>query len=815
MTVRATYRLQLHKGFTFADAEAVVPYLAKLGISHLYASPITEAQPGSTHGYDVIDPTRVNPELGGEEGLRSFCAALERERLGLIIDIVPNHMGIAGGNNRYWQDVLANGPDSSYASFFDIDWSEKLLLPFLGEPLRDALGSGVLRIERQGEGAAVVAYGSTPYPIRPDDVPEALRHLGEVPSRELLERQHWRLAWWRTGNDKLNWRRFFTITELAGVRAEDEPVFEATHELYFRLWDERLIEGVRIDHIDGLADPAAYLDRLRRRMADAYIVVEKILGPGEQLPPEWPIQGTSGYDFMEQVSALLHDPAGEAPLTQLWTERSGRPADFAAEEIAARRQMLSWEFEGQLASCVRAFERLCASAAETESLTGGMLRRAIERLLWTFPVYRTYGPDAPESDRRTRDIARGRALPLAAPGEGPVIERILGWLAGEGPGDATLVAQAVRRFQQLSAPIAAKAVEDTGFYRYGRLLSRNDVGFDPALVAAKISDFHGEMAARAESLPHSMLATATHDHKRGEDVRARLAVISEIPDEWRTAVERWDSMCGAQEAGLDGEDVYQLYQMLVGAWPAELDGFAERIAAWQRKALREGKLRSSWAAPDEEYEAKARAFVEAILASSDFVADVAAFVERIRPAAEANGLVQAFLRCTAPGVSDLYQGTEFEDLSLVDPDNRRPVDFDARSSPLDRPVDSYSTRKQALIASILRLRKEQPQLWEGSWEAVEVTGSRADHVLAFARRTEGRYLIGAVGLRLAGALNDSGASAPDPGWWGDTQIHLPQGRAAAADLFARAPVHLAIAGASNQCDQADLTGAAAAASHGA
>lgn len=797
MTVRATYRLQLHKGFTFADAEAVVPYLAKLGISHLYASPITVAQPGSTHGYDVIDPTRVNPELGGEDGLRSLCAALEREGLGLIIDIVPNHMGIGGGNNPCWQDVLAKGPDSPFASYFDIDWREKLLLPFLGEPLREALEGGALRIEQHGEGAAVVAYGATPYPIRPEDSEEALRLVGQVPSRQLLERQHWRLAWWRAGNDELNWRRFFTITELAGVRVEDEAVFDATHSLYFHLLDEGLIDGVRIDHIDGLADPAVYLERLRSRMRDAYIVVEKILGSGEPLPPEWPVEGTSGYDFMEQVSVLLHDPAGEAPLTELWTRRSGRPADFAAEEIAARRQMLSWEFEGQLASCVRAFERLSASAAEAESLTGGMLRRAIERLLWTFPVYRTYGPDAPESDRRTRELARDRALPLAPPGEAALIEQILGWLAGEGPGDTALMAEAVRRFQQLSAPIAAKAVEDTGFYRYGRLLSRNDVGFDPALVAANVVDFHTAMAARAESLPRSMLATATHDHKRGEDVRARLAVISEIPGEWSAAVERWDSMCGAEEAGLAGEDIYQLYQMLVGAWPAELDGFAERIADWQRKALREGKLRSSWAAPNKEYEAKARAFVEAILASGEFVGDVGAFVERIRPAAEANGLVQTFLRCTAPGVPDLYQGTEFEDLSLVDPDNRRPVNFEARRSALDRPGDNYSGRKQALIASILRLRKEQPQLWEGSWEALEVTGGRADHVLAFARRSEGRCLVGAVGLRLAGALRNSGASAPDPGWWADTEIQLPLGRTPAAKLFAQAPVYLDVDGRSH------------------
>ena len=792
MNVRATYRLQLHKGFTFADAEAVTPYLAKLGISHLYASPITVAQPGSSHGYDVTDPNSVNPELGGEAGLRSLRAALERVGLGLIIDIVPNHMGIAGGNNPYWQDVLEKGQASPFASWFDIDWSDKLLLPFLGEPLDEALGNGALKVERRGDGAAVLGYGSTPYPVRPEDVGQALQQVGKAPSPDLLDRQHWRLAWWRAGNDRLNWRRFFTICELAGIRVEDEHVFEATHGLYFRLWDEGLIEGVRIDHVDGLADPATYLGRLRRRMPGAYIVVEKILGPGERMPAEWPVDGTSGYEFMEQVSALLHDPDGEPLLTQLWHERSGRPAEFAAEEFTARQEMLSWEFEGQLVSCVVAFDRLAATARETAGLTDGMLRRAIERLLWTFPVYRTYGPDAPESDRRTREIARDRAMPLAPPGEAPVIDRILGWLAGEGPGDAALLAEAVRRFQQLSAPIAAKAVEDTGFYRFGRLLSRNDVGFEPAQFASDIAEFHEEMKARAASAPHSMLATATHDHKRGEDVRARLAVISEIPDGWRAAVERWDSISSADRSGLACGDVYQLYQMLIGAWPVELDGFVDRIAAWQQKALREAKLRSSWAAPDGDYESKARRFVEQILSSGAFVRDIADFVERIRPAAECNGLVQAFLRCTVPGVPDLYQGTEFEDLSLVDPDNRQPVDFEARRRALGQATNSYSELKQALIARLLQQRRENPDPWQGTWEPVEASGPRAGNVLAFVRNGGSEILMGAAVLRLASALK-AGCSIPDSKWWANTVLHFPAGAMAAAEIFRDAPVYFAVA----------------------
>ncbi len=780
MTVRATYRLQLNKAFDFSDAGAIAPYLAKLGVSHAYVSPITVAQRGSMHGYDVIDPTRVNPELGGEDGLAAFRASLDKEALGLIIDIVPNHMGIAKGRNRYWQDVLENGRASPYARFFDIDWTEPILLPLLGEPLAVALAKGALRIERSGDAVAVVAYSTTPCPIRPEDRDEALDHLGEVPARELLDRQHWRLAWWRVANDELNWRRFFTINELAAVRVEDEPVFDATHALYFRLWDEGIIDGVRIDHVDGLTDPSTYLQRLRRRMPDAYIVVEKILGPGETLPPDWPVEGTTGYDFMEQVSALLHDASGEAPLNALWSKVSGRPADFAAEELVARRDMLSWQFEGQLSRCVSAFERLCASASGTPALTRGMIRRAIERLLWTFPVYRTYGPDAPPSDEAIRTSALASALPVAPPGEAGLLECIVAWLAGRGSGDQALVAEAVQRFQQLSAPIAAKAVEDTAFYRFGRLLSRDDVGFDPARFSMSIDEFHSAMEARAESLPCSMLATATHDHKRGEDVRARLAVLGDIPGEWTDAVERWDAITGAAESGVAAADVYQLYQMLVGAWPAVLESFVGRIAKWQQKALREAKLRSSWAAPDEAYEASAQAFLLSALDNPAFISSVRGFVERIRPAAEAKGLVQAFLRCAAPGVADMYQGSEFEDLTLVDPDNRRAVDFSAREQALGRGGESYSDRKQALIARMLKLRQEHPGPWQGDWQPVAVEGPRAADTVAFLRRGDGLVMSGAALLKGEAAEGD------------ETSLCFPHRRRLASELFAETPVFLQI-----------------------
>ncbi|MFS0773504.1 malto-oligosyltrehalose synthase [Sphingomonas sp. 1P08PE] len=786
MTPRATYRLQMHADFTFADATAIVPYLADLGISHAYLSPITVATKGSTHGYDVVDPTRINPELGGEDGFRALVAALREHGMGTIIDIVPNHMGVAGGENAWWNDVLARGEGSEFAGVFDIDFSTPIVLPVLGDPLPKALADGAIAIE----GDEVVAYGEHRFPLRPED-----RGTGAVEGdalAELLDRQHYRLAWWRTADDELNWRRFFTVNELAGVRVGQEPVFERTHALFFRLWEEGLIDGVRIDHVDGLTDPATYCRRLRERFAampradgvPAIIWVEKILGAGEPLADDWGIDGTSGYDFMEEVAALLHDPAGEAPLAEAWAALSGRSADFATEELQARQDVLAWQFEGQLKACVRSFVAL-AESDPANVLTPEMLRRNIERLLWVFPVYRTYGTGdaAPAADAAIRAKARERVAPLIPPGEDFVVDAVLAWLAGEGPGDATLAAEAVRRFQQLSAPVAAKGVEDTAFYRYGRLLSRNDVGFDAERFAGTIEEFHAAMMARAGEWPRALLATATHDHKRGEDVRARLAVLSEVPEAWSRYVERWTGMEADALEGVDPADAYMLYQTLYAAWPEELEttdaaglrDFAARVNAWQEKALREGKLRSSWEAPQEEYEAHAKALVERLLDpahSSGFLDDLAQLRRELAVPARANVLAQTALRLTVPGVPDTYQGTELADLSLVDPDNRRPVDYDARRAALAARRDP----KLALIAELLALRRDRPALFaDGAYVPATVTGERAGHVLAFTREADGERLFVAVALRMAG----SGG----PGWWGDTAVSVGSERMSAGELF--------------------------------
>jgi len=808
---RATYRLQFHKDFPFAKGEKLVPYLDRLGISHIYASPITVAVPGSQHGYDVVDPTRVNPELGGEEALRSLASALRERGMGLIIDIVPNHMGVASGHNAWWNDVLRRGQASEFARFFDIDWRRPIMLPILGAPLPDVLAEGHIAIDRSGKEPVLTIYGEHRVPIRPGE--DALPQPGDTTGfAGLLDRQHYRLAWWRQANDELNWRRFFTINELAGLRIEDDAVFEATHALYFRLWEEGLIDGVRIDHVDGLSDPAAYCRKLRERFdtlprrADAptgpaYIVVEKILAPGETLPKDWRMDGTSGYDFMEDVSALLHDPAGAKPLEALWHEFSGRRLSFHEEELQARKDMLAWSFESQLRDCVEAFGTLAASGPETAGLTASMLRRAIERLLWVFPVYRTYGTDsqAPPSDAEIRERVRRNAAAFTPPGEAEVADYILAWLAGEGPGDARLASEAVRRFQQLSAPIAAKAVEDTAFYRYAPLLSRLDVGFDASRMASSIGDFHAACETRAKSFPHSMLATATHDHKRGEDVRARLAVVSALPETWASHVAAWDNTSNGPDSGLHAADRYALYQMVFGAWPedltpddnAGLEDFAERLYAWQEKALREAKLRSSWERPDSAYERRANAFVTQLLDAdrADSIAhEVFRFVEETAGATLSNILVQTALRYTSPGMPDCYQGCERPDFSMVDPDNRRPVNFAKRDAMLAS--DRTAHPKHELIARLLDIRRRYPALFaEGEYRPARVSGSRSDNVVAFIRENSGTQLHCAFAVRCAHPLLSGSSPTPDATWWDNTRFNFQENRTEnAADLFSKLPI---------------------------
>jgi len=778
MIPRATYRLQFHAGFPFAAAEAILPYLSSLGVSHLYASPIAEARPGSLHGYDVVDPTRVSEALGGEAGFRRLASAARAHGLGIVLDIVPNHMA-ADARNPWWWDLLAHGRESRYAPYFDVDWNRhggRLLLPFLGAPLEEVLRDGQVAVERSdGRLPELLVYGEQRYPLRASAQELGAAAAGADGLAALLQRQSYLLAWWRRGHDELNWRRFFSISELAGLRIEEPEVFEAVHALPLGLYAEGLIDGLRIDHVDGLRDPAGYLANLRSRLSElqhrrpqdygpAWLVVEKILGPGESLPGDWPVDGTTGYEFMDQVSAVLHAPEGQVPLTRAWTQASDRPADFVAEEALARRQMLAWEFTAQLEACVDAFAALATAAPETARYTRAMWWRAIETLLQVFPVYRTYGNGvaAPREDGRSRTLARQRALQVAAPGELEVVDHVLAWLAGEGPGEA---AEAVRRFQQLSAPIAAKGVEDTAFYRYGRLLSRNDVGFDPAVFSLSPQDF---LELQRERRPASLLATATHDHKRGEDHRARLAALSALPDSWIETQAAWRDSLGAALDGIDGGDLSMLFQTLIGAWPEGLEptapealaDYAERLVAWQVKALREAKLRSSWTAPDEAYESHLATLIRRLLdpaQSAAWLAEAAAFVRRLEPTAEAMGLVQTALKLTLPGVPDLYQGCEFRDFSLVDPDNRRPVDYRARTDALA----NGGHLKQRLIQALLGLRRAHPALFaEGDLLPLALEGPEAENIVAFARTRGQEALVCAMALRWPTEAGDAALVLP-------------------------------------------------------
>ncbi|HEX8446388.1 MAG TPA: malto-oligosyltrehalose synthase [Sphingomonas sp.] len=830
MIPRATYRIQFHAGFRFADAVPLAPYLANLGISHLYASPIGTARAGSTHGYDVVDPTRINPELGGENGFRALAAALRDQGLGIILDIVPNHMAVGGSDNRWWLDVLEHGEDSAFARFFDIDWRPadptlrgRLLAPFLGAPYADVLASGDLVLDREADSGrlSVLAYGTHRFPLRPEDAHALLeqgdittlrqQHDGRDPQgaarlHALLERQHYRLASWRTAGDCINWRRFFDITELAGLRVEDPAVFDAVHALPLRLFREGLIDGVRVDHVDGLADPAGYCRALRAAFTaidpdrHAYLLVEKILAAGERLDPAWATDGTSGYEFMDHVSALQHDARGEPALAAHWRALSGRPSDFGLEEHAARVEILARSFAGQRDAAVAAFHRLAQARLATRDITAGMIRRALEALLAVFPSYRTYAAfaQAPVTD----DPLFTAALADAAtpPGERIVLETLADWISGRADLDDPDRREAVRRFEQLSAPLSAKSVEDTAFYRYGRLLSRNDVGFAPADFALDTAAFAVTVTRRAADHPHAMLTTATHDHKRGEDVRARLAVLSEIPDRWIAEARRWGEH--PANAAIDPADVYMMLQTLVGACPLDdapdWSAFADRVIGWNQKALREAKLRSAWAEPDTGYEAACADAIRTLLHDeTGFRQQLVTFVAHIASAAAVNGIAQSVLRATLPGVPDCYQGTEFWDLSLVDPDNRRPVDYGARIAALayaDYPhalVPHWrdGRLKQAALAAALRARRTHPALFaDGTFEPVAATGARCDHVVAFLRRLGDLAWLVAVPRHVQPALADAPHPAIPADWWQDTALLLP-GRAplSVRSLFADLP----------------------------
>ncbi|EGH69992.1 malto-oligosyltrehalose synthase, partial [Pseudomonas syringae] len=700
--LRATQRLQFHKDFTLDDAVPLVPYFASLGISHLYASPLLKARAGSMHGYDVVDPTVINPELGGEPALLRLVETLREHGMGLILDIVSNHMAVGGADNPWWLDLLEWGRRSPYAEFFDIQWNSpdpllegQLLLPFLSSDYGTVLQVGEIPLRFDAErGAFYIEHYQHHFPICPltydsllqavdqpqlKDMAQRFNALAQFPQayerarqaraelaglakdpqvlkgieqilthfdsskpegfqrlHQLLERQHYRLASWRTAGDDINWRRFFDINELGGLRVERPQVFEATHGKIFQLIADGLVDGLRIDHIDGLADPRGYGRKLHRRVKGLLklrpehaqidhlpIFVEKILGPDEPLREDWSVDGTTGYEFMNQVSLLQHDPKGEEPLGELWSRLTERTADFDQEVLVARDLVLHGTLAGDFENVAQSLLQVARSDLMSRDLTLGAIRRALLALIVNFPIYRTYisvcGRSA-QDDKYFQQAMEGARATLNE-GDWPVLDYLARWLGGEpwrklprGP-LRKLYKNACVRFQQLTSPVAAKSVEDTSFYRSAVLLSRNDVGFHPQHFSAPVEDFHQVCLERLEKFPDNLLTTATHDHKRGEDTRTRLAVLSECAPWYAEQVERWRQLAmplKGDEPTISAGDELMLYQALLGSWPLSLEGeqahqeYAKRMVQWQEKALREAKLQSSWSAPNQPYETACR-----------------------------------------------------------------------------------------------------------------------------------------------------------------------------------------------------------------
>jgi (1->4)-alpha-D-glucan 1-alpha-D-glucosylmutase len=867
---RATYRLQLSAQFGFDEATAIVPYLRALGISHLYASPFLKARAGSTHGYDITDHNLLNPEFGGEEGFARLSRALADADMGLILDFVPNHMGVGRADNAWWLDVLEWGQKSPYANIFDISWDALsyrphggLLLPILGKSYGEALENGeiVLKFD-DADGSFSFWYFDHRLPVRPDRYSEIVNKVvgfaaamqteagrallaiaeryGELktPSRaqapelkaslaavdggsgiikrgleayapqadeparvvalhHLLERQHYRLAHWRVAISEINYRRFFDINDLAGIRVEDIRTFRLIHRKVAALIAAGSIHGLRLDHIDGLYDPEQYCARLQRLVSAArgpasttpfYTVVEKILAPDEPLPRFAGVAGTTGYDVLNLISRVLIRNDGLPVLEQAWQTHAAPSRNFAQLVDESKARIIETTMSSEFTVLSRLLARIAAGHWPSRDYTLDRLRMALEQFVRSFPVYRTYiaGRSVSARDRalivQAIDLARERwygsdiavfdflrdalTLDLVAP------DRV-GYSAAR-------TKQFVAKTQQFTGPVTAKAVEDTAFYRYHRLLALNEVGNDPSLPALSVGDFHRLMEARAQRVPHAMTATATHDTKRGEDARMRIATLSELADDWSAAVRRWIELnapliiAGKQRAPSRAHE-YMIYQALIGSWPqGEIDSeFAERIKAYATKAAREGKQETSWFSPNEEYESGLARFVERLLdraQSAAFLEDFAAFAKCTSLLGALNGLSQLVLKATIPGVPDFYQGTELWDLSLVDPDNRRAVDFEVRSrllanADLSQAAADWSSgqAKLALTHRLLQLRAEHSALFaEGRYEPIAVEGPHRDHVVAFARVLQHDAIVVVVGRHFA-QFTDAGRHWPRRG----------------------------------------------------
>lgn len=761
----ATYRLQFRNGMTFDRASALVPYLKQLGISHLYASPIFTATSESTHGYDVTDANEIDPAIGGRAGFDRMVQVLKDAGLGLILDIVPNHMA-ASLETPWWRDVIEHGAKSQYARHFDIDWSRRLTLPVLGDDFDAVLEAGDLAVKSDPKtGKPVFAYFESFFPLNPATYEgreaEILGSSDQASLSQLHDKQPYRLTSWRDAASDLSYRRFFEVTGLAGVRVEDEQVFEESHRLILELVRSGAVQGLRLDHIDGLADPKGYLDRLRRAVGpDCYIVVEKILGEGEQLPADWPVSGTTGYEFIAALSHALVDGTKLEALQSAYEEIGESRLDAKEQLRAAKRLMVSRNFAGEVSVLVKLAEKIAEEAGRPA--TADELKVALSEMLIAFPVYRTYGTlegmradDKALLDNVIAEIGEaGHTVSTEA------LALMTGILKGDVPASAAQDAVTFRtKFQQLTGPIMAKSVEDTLFFRYNMLLGLNEVGAEPIRPAFSLDHFHEEMRIRKERQPMGISGTSTHDTKRGEDARARLYALSEAPEVWIKAVERWREMNANFVQQLpDGpvpepEVEWMIYQALAGVLPPRFDAdddktveeVKERFLAYLEKALREAKLKTDWSDSNEDYE-KAVIDYASHLFSKENRDFLRSFAETIKPFIEAglaNGLTQTIIKLMAPGIPDIYQGSEGFDFSLVDPDNRHEPDYDALSSRLGEgrkpdATDVYAwhdgSLKQSVIATLLHLRRAAADLFNaGDYVPLRATSRSGEKFVAFAR----------------------------------------------------------------------------------
>jgi (1->4)-alpha-D-glucan 1-alpha-D-glucosylmutase len=921
----STYRLQLNRDFTFAQATAIVPYLSALGISHCYISPCLKARPGSLHGYDIVDHNSFNPEIGTAGDFDHFVETLHQHAMGLILDIVPNHMGVMGSDNAWWLDVLENGESSIYASFFDIDWQPlkeelhgKVLVPVLSDHYGAVLESGDLKLVFHSQrGEFDISYFEHRFPVDPREYPRVLQRcadrvattlgeqdpdllefqsliaaFGHLPSRqetssdriaernrdkeihkrrlaelcarspeivvciervvdsmngnaadpasfeelhELIKAQTFRLANWRVASDDVNYRRFFDTNDLAGLRMENETVFEATHRLVLSLMKDGKVDGVRIDHPDGLYDPAQYFDRLQGSIAVAtsnsdpaepghdkgadkndphYVVIEKILTGSERLPAKWPVCGTTGYDFSSIVNGVFVDPSAAARMERIYRNFLADEIDIDDLFYRSRKLIVRVALASELNVLASRLARIALAKRRTCDFTLNGLRDALTEVVASFEVYRTYvtSSGASETDARYIEGAIATSKRRSPAADTSIFDFIGDVLLtriaeGQDPVYQNAVITFAMKFQQFTSPVMAKGLEDTAFYRYNRLVSLNDVGSDLHRFGTTTAEFHRANQERQRDWPHTMLATSTHDSKRSEDVRARVSVLSEIMGFWRIRLRDWKGFNRRHKKTVNGSpapsanDEYLLYQTLLGAWPVEplrddeaWETFSGRIEAYMLKAIREAKENTSWINRNTEYETAVSSFVKALLApgpKNRFLPDFVAFERHVARMGLWNSLAQTLLKLTCPGVPDIYQGNDLWDFSLVDPDNRRPVDFARRVEMLQ----SLRSRGDALRGEDLRdllktpedgrpklyliwralcLRQQQPDLFQqGEYIPLRAEGTRADHVVAFARKFETATALVVVPRQTGGLLGDSDLAPVGAEFWGDTSVLLP------------------------------------------